>query len=242
MVYLTDAGSSSSFSFVDNIDGVIMSCFPRVEHIIHEVNRHLPVVVIDNSSSDKTIPSIIIDNFNAIRNAVNYLCVLGHKRIGFMTGLEDSDVGKNRHAGYEQGLAANGLKLDERLVYKGNFSFKAGVAGADYFLALKTPPTAIICANDSMAIGAIRKITRLGLSVPDDISIVGFDDIAVASQIVPSLTTLAAPIDQMAELAVNILINLINGEKPHNTHVALPARLIARETCRDLKKTIAAPA
>lgn len=240
LVYLTDTDGSSSLRFIEKIDGVIMSCFPRIENIVHEINRHLPAVVIDNSSSDKTIPSVIIDNFNAISSAVNYLCSLGHRRIGFMTGLEDSDVGKDRHAGYEQGLRENGLKLDDSLVFKGNFSFQSGLAGADYFMSLKTPPTAIICANDSMAIGAIRKITDAGLSVPNDVSIIGFDDIAVASQIVPSLTTLAAPIDKLTELACDMLIQLINGEESETRHIALPARLIVRESCTDLKKTIAA--
>ena len=242
LVYLTDVGGSGSLRFLDRIDGVIISCFPRIENIVHEINRHLPVVVIDNSSSDKTIPSVIIDNFNAISSAVNYLCSLGHSRIGFMTGLEDSDVGRNRHAGYEQRVRENGLKLDERLVFKGNFSFQSGLAGADYFMSLKTPPTAIICANDSMAIGAIRKITHIGLSVPDDVSIIGFDDIAVASQIVPSLTTLAAPIDKMTEVACDMLVRLISGEESETRHIALPAKLIVRESCRNLKKTIAARA
>ena len=240
LIYLTDVGGTSSFQFMDNIDGVIMSCFPRIEHIVHEINLKLPVVVIDNSSSDKTIPSIIIDNFNAISSAVNYLCSLGHKRIGFITGLEDSDVGKNRHAGYVRGLTANGLELNEKLVFKGDFSFKSGNDGAEYFLSLKKQPTAIICANDTMAIAAIRKITHLGMSVPDDISIIGFDDISVASQIVPSLTTLAAPIDKMTELACSMLISVINGEKLDNKHIALPAKLIVRNTCSAVKDTVAA--
>ena len=240
LIYLTDVGGSGSFQFMDNIDGVVMSCFPRIEHIVYDVNQRLPVVVIDNSSSDKTIPSVIIDNFNAISSAVNYLCSLGHKRIGFITGLEDSDVGKNRHAGYVQGLAANGLKFTRQLVFEGDFSFKSGLAGADYFMSLKNPPTAIICANDSMAIAAIRKITHLGLSVPDDISIVGFDDIAVASQIIPSLTTMAAPIEQITELACNMLISLINGETPESRHIALPAQLVTRDSCTTVKDTVAA--
>ena len=125
------------------MDGVIISCFPRIENIIHEINQHVPVVVIDNSSSDKTIPSIIIDNFNAVRDSVSYLCSLGHKRIAFMTGLEDSDVGKNRYAGYKSGLDNHGIKLNRELVFKGNYSFESGVKGANYFLSLKKPPTAI---------------------------------------------------------------------------------------------------
>ena len=157
-----------------------------------------------------------------------------------MTGLEDSDVGKNRYAGYKHGLSTNGLKFNERLVYKGNFSFESGLAGADYFLSLKNPPTAIMCANDSMAIAAIGKIIQEGLNVPNDITITGFDDIAVASQIHPPLTTIAAPIQKIAELAVNLLISEIQNRKIENKHIALPAKLVKRGTCSDVKDTVAA--
>ena len=130
-----------------------------------------------------------------------------------MTGLEDSNVGRDRYAGYLHGLASHHIKLNEKLVFKGNYSYESGLAGADYFLSLKNPPTAIICANDSMAIAAIGKITQYGLNVPNDISVIGFDDITVASQIHPPLTTIAAPIRKMAKLAVEMLIEQIQHKK-----------------------------
>ena len=240
LIYFTDIGDSSSYRHMNNIDGAIISCFPRIEHIVHEINQHIPVVVIDNSSSDKTIPSVIIDNFNAVRASVNYLCSIGHKRIGFMTGLEDSDVGKNRYAGYRSGLSNHGIKMNEKLVFRGDYSFESGAKGADYFLSLKNPPTAIMCANDAMAIALIRQAVQRGLNVPDDISVIGFDDIAVASQISPSLTTLAAPIDKITELACNMLISLINGEKSESKHIALPAELVIRDSCTTVKNSVAA--
>jgi len=240
LIYFSDFAGAQSLKHMSRIDGVIASCFPRIESVIHDIHKQLPVVVMDNSSSDKTIPSIIIDNFNAVSDSVDYLCKLGHTRIGFMTGLEDSDVGKDRYAGYVSGLTTHGLKLNEKLVYKGNFSFESGLEGADYFLSLKKPPTAIICANDSMAIAALGKITQDGLTVPDDISIIGFDDIAVASHIHPPLTTISAPIDKIAEHAVNMLISQIQNKEIDNKHLALPAKLVRRNTCSDVKETIAA--
>jgi LacI family transcriptional regulator len=240
LIYFSDFDGSSSIKHISKIDGVIASSFPRIESTIHDINKQVPVVVIDNSSSDKTIPSIIIDNFNAVSDSVDYLCKLGHKRIGFMTGLEDSDVGKDRTAGYINGLTTHGLKLNDKLIYKGNFSYESGMEGANYFLSLKKPPTAIICANDSMAIAALGKITQEGLTVPDDISIIGFDDIAVASQIHPPLTTVSAPIKKIAELAVNMLISQIQNKEIENKHIALPARLVKRSTCTDVIDSIAA--
>ena len=240
LIYFSDFDDPSSIKRMNRIDGIIASCFPRIEQMIHEINNIVPVVVIDNSSSDKTIPSIIIDNFNAVNETVDYLCKLGHKRIGFITGLEDSDVGKNRHAGYVSGLSSHGIKLDEELVFKGDFSFESGLAGADYFLSLKKPPTAIMCANDSMAIAAIGKITQNGLTIPDDISIIGFDDITVASHIHPPLTTISAPINKIAQLAVEMLISQIQNKEIDNKHIALPAKLVARRTCSNIKEAVAA--
>ena len=240
LIYFTDIDDSSSYKHMHNIDGAIISCFPRVEHIVDEINQHIPVVVIDNSSSDKTIPSFIIDNFNAVRASVDYLCSIGHKRIGFMTGLEDSDVGKNRYAGYRSGLSQHGIKLNQKLVFKGDYSFESGAKGGDYFLSLKKPPTAVMCANDAMAIAMIRQAVQRGLNVPDDLSVIGFDDIPVASQINPSLTTMAAPIDQITEMACNMLISLINGETPESKHIALPAQLVIRDSCTSVQDTVAA--
>ena len=240
LIYFSDAGDPSSLRHLNNVDGVIISCFPRIESIVHEINKHVPVVVMDNSSSDKTIPSVIIDNFNGVRQSVDYLCSLGHKRIGFMAGLEDSDVGKNRFAGYQRGLSNHGIKLNEKLVFRGDYSFESGVNGADYFLSLNNPPTAIICANDAMAIAVIREAVQRGLSVPDDISIMGFDDISVASHITPALTTLAAPIEKITELAFNMLISMINGEKTESRHIALAAEPVIRGSCAIANNSVAA--
>jgi len=242
LIYFSDFKDTNSIKRMARVDGVIASCFPRIENVIHEINNTAPMVVIDNSSSDKTIPSIIIDNFNAVTDTLDYLYKLGHRRIGFMTGLEDSDVGKNRYAGYKSGLTKHGLKFNKNLVFKGNFSYESGLTGADYFLSLKNPPTAIMCANDSMAIAALGKIIQNGSTVPDDISIIGFDDIAVASQIHPPLTTISAPIAKIAELAVDMLISQIQNREIANKHVALPAKLIKRKTCADVKDSVVAAA
>jgi DNA-binding LacI/PurR family transcriptional regulator len=213
------------------IDGIIISCFPRLENRIHELKKLIPVVVIDNSSSDKSIPSVIIDNFNGVLDAANYLFSLGHQRIGFITGLQDSNVGKDRLNGFASAVIARGMNEDKALVYKGDYSYQSGQKGAEYFLSMQRPPTAVVCANDSMAIGAIKAIHESGRNVPKDISVVGFDDIDVAAQVHPPLTTVAAPISKIAATSVRMLIDLINGRDLDNRHVALPARLIVRSSC-----------
>jgi LacI family transcriptional regulator len=241
-VYFSELNEDRPLDMLSKVDGVIVSCFPRIENSIQRIKEHVPVVAIDNASSDKTIPSVIIDNFNAISETFTYLYQLGHRRIAFMTGLSDSDVGKNRLAGYLNGLNKFGLTVDEDLVFRGNYTFKCGLNGATHLLGLPSPPTAIICANDSMALGAIRRLHHEGIRVPEDISIVGFDDIDVAAQIVPALTTVQAPINDIITTAFGMLHRLIDNKPLDNRHVALPAKLIARQTCNAIERPAKAAA
>ncbi|MBC8210509.1 MAG: GntR family transcriptional regulator [Gammaproteobacteria bacterium] len=238
--YFTDLDLASSNNILSRLDGVIASCFPRIENTLQSLKQVLPVVAIDNGSADKTIPSVIIDNFNAVVDSFDHLYALGHRRIGFMTGLEDSDVGKDRCAGYRNGLNKHGLDMDETLVYRGNYSFKSGLKGADYFLSLDKLPSAILCANDSMALGAIRELDNHGIKVPQDISIIGFDDIDVASQVIPALTTIAAPIEDISNHAFDLLLSMIQGETLENKHIALPAKVVVRQSCAYVNKKFAA--
>ncbi len=240
VVYFSDISENKLSKILPKLDGVIASCFPRNENIIQEIKESIPVVVIDNSCADKTIPSVIIDNFTADVESVDYIRSLGHKRIGFMTGLDDSDVGKNRYAGYLKGLNKNAIEHDEALVYRGNYSYEAGIQGAEYYLSLAVPPSAIICSNDSMALGAMQKLHKVGIRVPEDMSIIGFDDIAVASQITPALTTVAAPIKEIGNRSFNMLKHLIQNKELDNKHVALPAHLVIRQSCAELEKSTAA--
>ena len=145
LIYFSDFENATSLKRIARVDGVIASCFPRIENVIHEIHDTVPLVIIDNGSSDKTIPSIIIDNFNAITDTLDYLYKLGHRRIGFMTGLGDSDVGKNRYDGYKNGLKSHDLKFNKKLVYEGNFSYESGLAGADYFIIKKSTYCNYVC-------------------------------------------------------------------------------------------------
>lgn len=240
LTYFSELDLDNANKTLSKLDGVIASCFPRIENTIQNLKNDLPIVVIDNSSADKTIPSVIIDNFNAVVDSFDHLYSLGHRRIGFMTGLEDSDVGKDRCAGYRQGLSKHSIDMDEALVFRGNYSFESGLKGAEYFSSLTELPTAIMCANDSMALGAIKKFSRLGIKVPEDISILGFDDIPLASQVVPALTTVSAPIKDISQIAFDLLDRLIKGENIENKHIALAAQIVVRNSCGQVNNKDAA--
>jgi DNA-binding LacI/PurR family transcriptional regulator len=218
------------------IDGVIICCFPRIETKVQELKKVLPLVLLDNLATDKSIPSVTIDNFNGCSASAQYLISLGHTRIAFISGLLDSDVSKDRLQGYSTTLINNKIAVDKTLIFKGDYSYESGEKAAKYFLSLEEPPTAILCANDSMAIGTMKVIRENGLNIPDDISVVGFDDIEVASRVFPPLTTVAAPITEMVEKAVNILLSAVQGKDVDYQHVILPAELIVRDSSSAFKK------
>ena len=235
LIYFSDFNDLEPLQGMNKVDGIIISCFPRLENKIQELKKLLPVVLIGNSSADKSIPSVIIDNFNGIVDSMDYLWSLQHSRIGFITGLQDSDVGKDRLKGYLCALNRFDIAEDKKLICDGDYSYDSGAKGAEYLLSLDSSPSAIMCANDTMAIGAIKAIREKGLSVPEDISVVGFDDISVASQVYPPLTTVAAPIKEIAANSVKMLISLIDGIDPENKHMALSAPLVIRGSCDHAK-------
>jgi DNA-binding LacI/PurR family transcriptional regulator len=213
------------------IDGIIICCFPRIESKIQAIKKFLPIVLLDNIATDKSIPSVTIDNFNSCSQSAQYLISLGHRRIAFVSGLLDSDVCLDRLAGYQNALAAAGISEDKKLIFKGDYSYESGEKAAEYFLALPKLPTAIMCANDSMAIGAMQVIQQNGLRIPEDISIIGFDDIEVSSRVFPALTTSSAPIQSIAREAVELLLSAIKGANIDYKHTILPALLTKRDSC-----------
>lgn len=213
------------------VDALIVCNFPRIEQRLQEIKRYFPIVLLDNIASDKSIPSVTIDNFNSCSNSGEYLISLGHRRIGFVSGLLDSDICKDRLLGYKNALKKHGLSLDESMIYKGNYSYESGELAGLHFIAQNPPPTAIICANDSMAIGAMKVIREHGIRIPEDISIIGFDDVLVSSKVFPPLTTSAAPIREISRIAVEILIEELNGKDDTYKHVILEAPLVKRASC-----------
>jgi DNA-binding LacI/PurR family transcriptional regulator len=231
LLFFTDFDALNPLKTQKKIDGVVICCFPRIEDRIQEIKPYLPIVLLDNVSSDKSIPSVTIDNFHSCSQSVQYLISLGHRRIGFISGLLDSDICIDRLFGYTSALQRAGLDEDKTLVFKGDYSYDSGQRAAEYFICLPNPPTAIMCANDSMAMGAMKVIQESGLSIPDDISIIGFDDIMVAARVFPALSTNAAPIAAIAKTAIEILLDEINGINADYKHVVLQAELIKRDSC-----------
>ncbi|MBT8088668.1 MAG: LacI family DNA-binding transcriptional regulator [Gammaproteobacteria bacterium] len=159
-----------------------------------------------------------------------YLAGLGHTRIAFIKGNPDHKAVANRFLGYQDGLKESGLEFSENLVAEGDNSCGSGEACAEKLLKRKKPPTAIFAANDDMAAGALRVANRMKIDVPGQLSLAGFDDIALARQVEPALTTIRQPLVQMAERAALMLTKNNNGDSNGNAHDIIPAVMKIRES------------
>ncbi|MBP7964122.1 MAG: LacI family DNA-binding transcriptional regulator [Caldilineaceae bacterium] len=165
-----------------------------------------PMVVVDRDLPNIHADAVLTENAQGGQLATEHLLALGHRRIACITGASDVTPTAERATGYRQALVAAGVEVDENLVVKGDFHYASGYAAAKGLLTGPNPPTAIFACNDLMAVGAISAGIELGLRIPADLSIVGFDDVQLASFTNPPLTTVAQPKREMGTLAVSLLL------------------------------------
>ena len=188
---------------------------------------HAPVVNALGFVPQLGIPSVQIDNQAAAVEAMDHLYRLGHRHIGLVTGPELSYVSDQRLHGAR--TRARKEQAERHLVVmSGDFSIDSGVVAGERLLGRKQPPTAIFCFNDEMAMGVIHTARRRKIRIPDDLSVVGVDDIRYARYTDPPLTTVAQPMRQMGEIAVRVLLDLLNGKSSTSEQVTLPHTLVVR--------------
>jgi LacI family repressor for deo operon, udp, cdd, tsx, nupC, and nupG len=194
-----------------------------------------PIVVACEYVANLDLPTVQIDNIKAAREATEYLLGLGHTRIGFVTGPLWSVLSRDRLHGYRDAILDAGLEYDEALVVSGNFSIVSGVAATNQLLALPHRPTAVFASNDEMAIGAVRAARDQALLVPDDLSVMGFDDIRFAAFMDPPLTTVSQPGGEIGRTAMEILLKIIADEPIERRRHLLPTHLELRGSTAPLK-------
>ena len=168
------------------------------------------------------------DRYGA-RLATQHLVDLGHRRIGYINGMADWIEAQNRLLGYQDVLVENGLPMDEALIRQGDWGVESGYQAACRLMALEERPTAIFAANDIMALGAIYAIQEVGLKIPEDVAIVGYDDRDFADWIRPALTTIRMPSFEMGQAAARLLLQQINGEELEDA-TQIPGKLIIRKS------------
>ncbi|MGV8979751.1 LacI family DNA-binding transcriptional regulator [Clostridium sp.] len=213
------------------------NCEPAIKEII---NGGYKVVLIDQDiKADKEVYSkcIIVnaDNYDGAYKATKYLINLGHSKIAHLTGIPSQLSSIQRIEGYKCALREAGISIENRLLVKGDFTINGGYQ-ATKKLILKEKPTAIFSSNDSMVLGAYHAIAELGLKIPEDISVFGFDDIEASRYLNPALSTVKVTLLEMASIGVNSLITSIENNSNLPANYIVPVELIERESCAALKK------
>ncbi|WP_158970079.1 LacI family DNA-binding transcriptional regulator [Paraglaciecola sp. L3A3] len=191
----------------------------------------LPPLVNGNEGIESDeIVKVAVDNVAAAKAAVDYLISIGHKRIAAITGPNDVPSSNKRIKGYFQALDEASITADSSLLIEGNYDVKSGVDCAQKLLLLHQRPTAIFCFNDDMAIGAMQFLQQQGFKIPEDISVMGFDDINYAEYVTPSLSTVHQPLQEIGETCINLLLKQLRGEKVEPGSQYLPFTLKIRNS------------
>ncbi|WP_025989372.1 substrate-binding domain-containing protein, partial [Xanthomonas phaseoli] len=225
------------------VDGVILPpplCDSR--QTITELDaRGIPVVAVASGAPMAQISSVRIDDYQAARAIVDHLIELGHRRIALIKGDPKHTPSALRANGYLDSLHAAGVSVAEGLIAEGLFTYHSGLLAARGLLAQPQPPTAIFCSNDDMAAAAVAVAHGLGLRVPEDVSIAGFDDTPVATTIWPELTTVHQPVTAMGRAAVSLLADAVRqrrkGDTAPGVHQVMKYTLVKRGSTAGPPKT-----
>ena len=207
----------------------------RNKEIIEKINnKGVPVVLVANSLGE--IPSINIDNFKGGYMATDYLVSLGYKKIAIITEPEfeasTREDSRERLNGYKKALSANNIEISNKYIIKGNFSYESGYLAMKQFIELNKPPDAVFACDDQMALGAISAANEAGKKVPEDMSVIGFDNIIQAEYSSPKLTTIGQPRIAMGGRAAKLLIDLTEEKEIKKKRIVFNPELIERNSCK----------
>jgi len=228
------------------VDGIIfISSGDSKTSLSKPINLGIPIVVADRDVANIHSDIVLLDNFKAGYDATKYLLALNHTRIGCISGPSLLTPSAQRVEGYRQALRESGIKVDEELIQMGDFRFSGGEEAMCNILAISDQPTAVFVCNDMMALGANKAINDSGKKVPEDYSLIGFDNIPLSKSFYPALTTMSQPIQKMAELTIDLLLEKIDlklkrkrdSKQPlEYQRIILKAELIERDSCKVIKK------
>lgn len=207
------------------VDGAVVAT-PTVQH----AGTSIPVVAVDPHYGPNQVPTIDADTFEGAREGTAHLLGLGHRRIAFIGGRKDLGTSRLREAGFRAAMKAAGASVDESLIAYARYEPQLAGEAARAMLGMAQPPTAIFVSNDVMAIRVLEVAQSLGVLVPEDLSVLGFDDVPEASMVPRGLTTVRQPLQAMGFAAMEMLLRLLAGE-PGRDHVRMPTELVVRGTC-----------
>ncbi|OGO09334.1 MAG: LacI family transcriptional regulator [Chloroflexi bacterium RBG_13_60_13] len=213
------------------VDGILfVAAGFSAEHILRLLQRRIPVVVVDREIPGVSVDSVLTDNERGGWLATDHLIKLGHCRIGCITGPSDLTPSADRVRGYQRALQESGLPVESELVVKGEFQSESGHRAAHSLLGMEDPPTAVFACNDLMAVGVFGAAYERSFQVPDQLSVVGFDDIRLASFTNPPLTTVAQPKHEMGALAARMLLDRMQDPEMAPRRRLLETKLLVRRS------------
>ncbi|GAA2343044.1 LacI family DNA-binding transcriptional regulator [Dactylosporangium salmoneum] len=216
--------------YLSRLSGTLVDGAVLVTPTVVEVDFGSAVVAVDPHTGPTGLPTVDSDSLLGARTGVRHLLDLGHRRIALIGGRPDLESAKLREQGYRDELREAGIEVDPRLIQPGNYDADDSAAAARRLLESPERPTALFAANDMSAIAAIEVAVAMGLRVPEDLSVVGFDNVPEAALASPSLTTVEQPIHEMGHRAIDLLIQLMHGEQVQNSHIRLATRLVVRHS------------
>ena len=212
-------------------DGVIIVASAASDFI-----TNAPIVSVDPHMVNPNYPSVQGTNYQGALDVMEYLLGLGHKRIGFICGRPEIGSAGRRLKGYKDALLQAGIEIDDALIAPGDFTTKAGYKYTLQLLSLDNPPSAIFASNDQTAIGVFQAANEVGVSIPDDLSVVGFDNIAEANYL--GLTTVDQCLSEMGYTAAQMLFRLVNDELLEEQIHKIQTKLLIRSSCQALIGTV----
>ena len=219
-----------------HLDGVVVASTRLEEPLITRLlDDGVPFVLVGRYP-DARVHYVDIDNVAAARMAVEHLIRLGHRRVATIAGPRSMTSGQDRLAGYRQALEAHRLAVDEALVVEGDFTEMGGTMAARQLLAHS--PTAIFVASDTMAVGALKAFREADVRIPEDVALIGFDDVPIAAALEPALTTVRQPIEGLGSTAADLLLDLLENppdERASAHRIILPTQLLIRDSCGAMK-------
>lgn len=218
-------------------DGIILMSQKEIDNafIYHVINQKIPLVVINREVDDHSIINILSNDREGSCHAVKYLIKKGHKDIAIIEGKKGFKSTSERREGYLQALIDEKILIRNEYVVSGDYDMQSGHKAMEKLLSLQNPPTAVFCSNDDMAVGAINAIFAEGLKVPQDISVIGFDDIQSAQYTNPPLTTVKRPIEKISMLGAQKLLEEIDGSEPRGERIFVETELIIRKSVSERK-------
>jgi len=236
MLFTTHRAAIKEANYVANmvqgmVDGLLV-VLPRnpTDYTGSLTRRNFPFVLIDHQGTGESCPAVGATNWQGAYNATEYLIKLGHRRIGFITGSMDLGCANDRLDGYRSALRTHHIPEALELIYEGDFNQPDGYAGASVLLDLASPPTAIFASNDVMAMGVMDAVRNRKMYIPEDISVLGFDNIPQSAMVFPPLTTVQQPLEQMGRVATQMLLDILKNPDKNVGRIELPTELIVRDS------------